>query len=111
MTTSPDKLGEWKGGTQALKGEKNWVGLKSKPTRTADRKNTPSRISSDDYEKSVDFYHGKKRDPRYTERTAVPAPTDNIDTCLVCDTEVPPGPDFCSAECEEKAKNEPKEGQ
>jgi ribosomal protein L24E len=25
---------------------------------------------------------------------------DNIDTCLVCGKEIPPGPDFCSAECE-----------
>jgi len=27
---------------------------------------------------------------------------DNIDTCLVCGTEIPPGPDFCSASCEER---------
>jgi Uncharacterized protein containing a Zn-ribbon (DUF2116) len=25
---------------------------------------------------------------------------DNIDTCLVCGTEIPPGPDFCSETCE-----------
>lgn len=30
--------------------------------------------------------------------------TDNIDTCLVCGTEIPPGPDFCSTECEARAK-------
>jgi hypothetical protein len=29
---------------------------------------------------------------------------DNIDTCLVCGTEIPPGPDFCGPECEKKAK-------
>lgn len=27
----------------------------------------------------------------------------NVDTCLVCPTEIPPGPDFCSSKCEEKA--------
>ena len=26
--------------------------------------------------------------------------TDNIDTCIVCGTEIPPGPDFCSTQCE-----------
>ena len=25
---------------------------------------------------------------------------DNIDTCLVCNKEIPPGPDFCGPECE-----------
>lgn len=28
---------------------------------------------------------------------------DAIDECLMCGTEVPPGPDFCSTECEAKA--------
>ena len=27
---------------------------------------------------------------------------DNKDTCLVCNKEIPPGPDFCGTECEEK---------
>lgn len=31
---------------------------------------------------------------------------DNTDHCLVCDTEIPPGPDFCGAECEAKANAE-----
>jgi hypothetical protein len=26
--------------------------------------------------------------------------SDNIDVCLVCSKEIPPGPDFCSADCE-----------
>jgi predicted nucleic acid-binding Zn ribbon protein len=29
---------------------------------------------------------------------------DHVDRCLVCDTEIPPGPDFCSASCEERAE-------
>jgi ribosomal protein L24E len=29
---------------------------------------------------------------------------DNIDQCLVCGQEIPPGPDFCSEECEQKAE-------
>lgn len=28
---------------------------------------------------------------------------DNIDTCSICGKEIPPGPDFCSTECELKA--------
>lgn len=28
------------------------------------------------------------------------APDEHRDSCLVCDTELPPGPDFCSPECE-----------
>ena len=29
---------------------------------------------------------------------------DVIDTCLICGQEIPPGPDFCSDVCEERAK-------
>ena len=29
--------------------------------------------------------------------------TDSRDYCLMCPTEIPPGPDFCSPECEAKA--------
>src|ERR1700726_1006814 len=32
---------------------------------------------------------------------------DQIDTCLVCGKEIPPGPDFCSNECELKAAPAP----
>ena len=32
-------------------------------------------------------------------------PNDSHDECLVCGTEVPPGPDFCSATCEELARS------
>ena len=32
--------------------------------------------------------------------------TDNIDTCLVCGTEVPPGPDFCGSKCETRYNEE-----
>ena len=28
---------------------------------------------------------------------------DVVDRCLVCDAAIPPGPDFCSAACEERA--------
>jgi hypothetical protein len=75
---------------------RQWQRLKQRPTQFGDWKNTPGKDSHEVVERSSDYF---KRH------------TDNIDTCLVCGTEVPPGPDFCSAECEEKAKNEPKEGQ
>jgi hypothetical protein len=65
-----DKLGLCEGGIQALKGAINWVSLKSRATRTASFKNTSGKSSSDVVERSVDFYHGKKRDPRYAERVA-----------------------------------------
>lgn len=32
--------------------------------------------------------------------------TDNIDICLVCQKPIPPGPDCCSPECEEKLRIE-----
>lgn len=67
---SPDTLGLWEGGIQALKGAINWVSLKSRATRTASFKNTSGKSSSDVVERSVDFYHGKKRDPHYAERVA-----------------------------------------
>jgi hypothetical protein len=35
-------------------------------------------------------------------QTQDPALTDIKDYCLVCDKEIPPGPDFCSAECEKE---------
>lgn len=28
--------------------------------------------------------------------------SDNVDTCLVCGKEIPPGPDCCSPECDTK---------
>ena len=60
---------------------RQWQGFKQAPTQFASNKNTPGT----DY-----------------------APhTDNIDTCLVCGVEIPPGPDFCGAECEAKAAGEP----
>jgi hypothetical protein len=34
---------------------------------------------------------------------------DNRDYCLMCDAEIPPGPDFCSDECEERARKITKE--
>jgi hypothetical protein len=52
----------------------NWLSLKMKPTRTADAKHAPGK----DYSKRKD----------------------NIDTCLICGAEVPPGPDFCGGTCE-----------
>jgi hypothetical protein len=68
---SPDKLGLWEGGPQALKGEKNWVSQKTSPTRTADRKDESGKSSGETVERSVDFYHGAKRDPNYKDRVAL----------------------------------------
>jgi hypothetical protein len=67
---TPDGLGEWEGGTAALKGSRTWVSEKLHPSRTASNKNTSGKSSSDVVEHSVDFYHGKKRDPHYAERVA-----------------------------------------
>jgi hypothetical protein len=67
---TPDGLGEWQGGIQALKGAINWVSRKSHPSRTGDFKRTSGKSSSDVVERSAEFYHGKKRDPRYAERAA-----------------------------------------
>jgi hypothetical protein len=39
--TTPDGLGQWEGGTAALKGSRTWVSEKSHATRTADSKNAP----------------------------------------------------------------------
>ena len=44
--STPDGLGIWSGGTQALKGERNWVSLKSRASRTADAKNAPIEYPS-----------------------------------------------------------------
>jgi hypothetical protein len=105
---------------------RQWQGLKQRPTQFGDWKNTPRQewpANSSDYFKRV-----KEEEPPVGAHNVAMAgleklaaelgpthpdyvPKDNIDTCLVCDTEVPPGPDFCSSECEERAKNEPKEGQ
>lgn len=30
----------------------------------------------------------------------------HIDTCLICGREIPPGPDVCSPECEDKLRQE-----
>lgn len=68
---SPDKLGLWEGGPQAMKGEKNWVSQKTSPTRTADRKDESGKSSGETVERSVDFYHGEKRDPNYKNRVAL----------------------------------------
>jgi hypothetical protein len=69
--TTPDGLGTWEGGRAILKGVPNWIALKSHPTRTADAKNVPGKSSSEVVERPIDYLHGKKRDPHYTERTVV----------------------------------------
>lgn len=39
---TPDGLGKWEGGTQALKGSNRWVSERSHAQRTGDSKNAPS---------------------------------------------------------------------
>jgi hypothetical protein len=53
--TSPDLLGAWEGGTQALKGANNWVSAKSRGSRTASTKNTPGI----DYPSRIEAKHQK----------------------------------------------------
>lgn len=36
------------------------------------------------------------------EKAAAAGKQDNIDTCIVCGKEIPPGPDCCSVKCEKK---------
>lgn len=55
----------------------SWVGSKRRPTQFASAKNAPG----------INY-----------------AAPDVPDTCLMCPTEIPPGPDFCSEECEAKYK-------
>ena len=53
---TPDGLGLWEGGREELKGAKNWVSLKSHPTRTGDFKNTPGKDSGEIVERSSDYF-------------------------------------------------------
>ena len=53
---TPDDLGLYKGGIQALKSFANWVGLKARPTRFADWKNTPGKQSREAVERSADYF-------------------------------------------------------
>jgi hypothetical protein len=55
---TPDGLGEWQGGITALKGAPNWVGLKSRASRTASAKNTPGT----DYASKINETHQKVTD-------------------------------------------------
>lgn len=48
---------------------------------------------------------GKELDEAFETLKEVQKPSieDNIDQCLNCGKEIPPGPDFCSKDCEEEA--------
>jgi hypothetical protein len=99
-----------------------WINGKQWPTQFGDWKNTTGKDGHEVVERSSDYFKRVKEED-YSEEslkvvedmTAPERPEafvpDNIDTCLVCGTEIPPGPDFCGDECEERAKNEPKETQ
>ncbi len=56
---------------------------------------------SERYECSVCCYASTSE--RKLEAHVAKEHSDNIDVCLVCGKEIPPGPDYCSKECEEKA--------
>jgi hypothetical protein len=84
---------------------RQWINGKQRPTQFGAWKTHPGKDGHDITERSTDYFK------RIAEEVLDGPVQYNIDTCLVCGTEVPPGPDFCSSECEERAKNEPKEGQ
>ena len=56
------------------------------------------KLTQEEYEVAVGLRQ------RVTTADLIQRLEDHIDTCLVCGTEIPPGPDFCSKTCEGKAQ-------
>ena len=74
-----------------------WVGQRQRPTQFASNKNAPSL----DYPSKINETHQKDYvAPLLIEESDNVPCDDAIDQCLSCGAEIPPGPDFCSAECE-----------
>lgn len=78
---TPDGLGLWEGGPNELKGAKNWVSLKSRPTRTGDFKNTPGKSGSQIVERSTDYF-------KQGNNTVAPLKIEEVDN-IPCDVDEP----------------------
>jgi hypothetical protein len=81
IESTPDGLGLWEGGREELKGAKNWVSLKSHPTRTGDFKNTPGKASSQIVERSTDYF-------KQGNNTVAPLKIEEVDN-IPCDVDEP----------------------
>jgi hypothetical protein len=73
-----------------------WLNQKMRPTQFNSRKNKPSL----DYASKINETHQKDYVAPLKIEESDNIPCDNRDYCPVCNKEIPPGPDFCSTECE-----------